>query len=321
MSLSESRTPADPTISVVIITMERKEDLLQAIRSVKDQTFSDCEIIVVDQGSSDGTAEAVRASYPDVHLVALPHNLGVPGGRNLGASRARGRILFFLDDDGVLAPDAFELIAKAFEEDQRLGIVSGKIIDYYSGEFQEHYWHYPAYMFNQRDHPFETYAFSGGLSAIRRSVFEDCGGYDEFLFFAHEERGLALQFAARNWRIMYDPHLVMRHKGQARLGWDHDRFSTYLRARLLVTLVHCPLPDAVPLLTTFIVGHLVQALKNGLVPAYLAGMGGALRDYQQAMSQRRPISKAAYRSIRRMERAQRGPLTFRLKRELFRSRR
>jgi glycosyltransferase involved in cell wall biosynthesis len=81
--------PEAMLISVVIVTWNRRDDVLRAIESIYSQAWRPVEIIVVDNGSTDGTAEAITSAYPEVRLLRMEQNLGASGGRNPGIAAAR----------------------------------------------------------------------------------------------------------------------------------------------------------------------------------------------------------------------------------------
>src|SRR3712207_2667662 len=92
------RLPAGPTATVVIVTRNRQADLREAVRSALAQTAS-LEVLVVDDGSTDGTAEMVHGEFPAVHLLASDVPRGYIAQRNRGAAAASGDVIVSLDDD------------------------------------------------------------------------------------------------------------------------------------------------------------------------------------------------------------------------------
>lgn len=98
-----------PTVSVIIPAYNRAGYIATAVASILDQTLRDLELIVVDDGSTDATAEAVAAfGDPRIRLVRHPRNLGIPQARNTGLRCARGRYLAWLDSDDLARPDRLE---------------------------------------------------------------------------------------------------------------------------------------------------------------------------------------------------------------------
>jgi glycosyltransferase involved in cell wall biosynthesis len=114
----------DPTvISVILTTYERRELVESALASVFAQTTAACEAIVVDDGSTDGTAEFLRQQ--PVHLVSVPHSGNPAVARNAGLDRARGDSIAFLDSDDTLRPTALEDLSAALQADPAAGFAYG----------------------------------------------------------------------------------------------------------------------------------------------------------------------------------------------------
>jgi hypothetical protein len=115
-----------PLVSVIIPTRDRKEKLLRLLASVRVSEYpvDRMEIIVVDNASSDKTAEVVSSAFPDVQVVRSETNLYCAGGRNLGADAAKGAYVFFVDDDNILDPACISRLVAAMEGDKRIGIAA-----------------------------------------------------------------------------------------------------------------------------------------------------------------------------------------------------
>jgi glycosyltransferase involved in cell wall biosynthesis len=116
-----------PLVSVIIPTYNRKEFIGPAIDSVLAQTFKDFEIIVVDDGSTDGTVDFIQRRYSSsVRLHAIPHS-GLPAvGRNAGLAIARGSLIAFLDSDDLWLPQKLAIQVKAATEDSESVLFFGK---------------------------------------------------------------------------------------------------------------------------------------------------------------------------------------------------
>lgn len=104
-----------PRVSVVVATRNRRAALARALASIDAQSFRDFEVVVVDDGSIDGTADWLRAQRPAVGLVALRRSCGAAAARNRGVERARGEIVAFLDDDDVWHPSYLETQVAQFD--------------------------------------------------------------------------------------------------------------------------------------------------------------------------------------------------------------
>jgi len=112
-----------PTVSIVVPTYNRAHYLGQAIDSILSQTYTDYEIIVIDDGSTDHTAELVKAmSDPRIRYI-FQENQGISGARNTGVQTARGRYIAFLDSDDVWLPDLLQAAVETLDTDPAIGLV------------------------------------------------------------------------------------------------------------------------------------------------------------------------------------------------------
>lgn len=133
----------DPTVSAVIVAKDAREDVLACLASLERSTGPDHETIVVDDGSGDGTAGAVRAAHPAVRVVELPHNQGLVAGRNAALPLVRGRYVLMLDADTEVRPDAIATLVGALERDPRIGLVGPRLV-FPDGELQLSCRRYPS---------------------------------------------------------------------------------------------------------------------------------------------------------------------------------
>lgn len=117
------------SISIVILTFNQRDITLRCLRSLVGFTDNSNgnEIILVDNGSSDGTIEAVERNYPDVKIIRLPENRGVAAGRNVGLSRSNGDFLMILDNDTIASPAAIKALAHFLQRHPEVGIVAPRL--------------------------------------------------------------------------------------------------------------------------------------------------------------------------------------------------
>jgi GT2 family glycosyltransferase len=128
---------AAPRVSVLIVSLNGRERLAMPLGALRACDPAPWEVIVVDNGSTDGTSDFVRAEFPEARLVRSPRNLGFAGGNNLAMMNARGEILILLNDDTV--PDAGFLapLLEAFAADARLGAAGVRLV-YPDGRTLQH---------------------------------------------------------------------------------------------------------------------------------------------------------------------------------------
>jgi hypothetical protein len=206
------------TVSVVIPNYNYAKTLGACLQAVVDQSHRPAEIVVVDDGSSDTSVNIAR-SFPCT--VVRTANRGVSAARNLGVEKTTGDVIFFLDSDIALRPDAIECAVRLLEADPGLGFVCGVydseplfddgVIERYK-VLHGHFWRV------RGAGPVHAAFFS--LGALRRTVFEMVGPLDETLR-ATEDVEYGARMAPVS-RLELSPAIVGRHD-------DDDRLSVLLR--------------------------------------------------------------------------------------------
>ncbi|MEZ5428964.1 MAG: glycosyltransferase [Pyrinomonadaceae bacterium] len=169
-----------PLVSVIIPNYNYAEYLREAIDSVLNQTYPNIEIVVVDDGSKDHSAEVLK-SYKDRITAVFQENAGVSAARNNGAERGRGRYIAFLDADDYWLPEKVARQVEVFEGDQSLGLVHVGVDEI--GPDQEVLKTRLEGQSGRVSHEFLLFeravVLGGGSGAmVRREVFEEVGGFD-----------------------------------------------------------------------------------------------------------------------------------------------
>ena len=113
----------DPLVSVVVLNYNGKDMTVKFLESLKETKFSDYETILVDNGSTDRTAEHVAESFPNVKIVKNKENLGVTGGMNTGIRVSRGKYVCLMNNDMKVYPDWLGELVKVADSDEKIGIV------------------------------------------------------------------------------------------------------------------------------------------------------------------------------------------------------
>lgn len=279
-----------PLISILIVTWNRREDVLETIRSIYEQTYQNFEIVVVDNGSSDDTIEALRQVYPEVVIVALDHNLGVSAGRNAGIEVAKGNIIFCLDSDANPSLDTMTNIVNKFQSESKVGVINSKIIDATTREIGTAGWVYSENDKVDQDTEFLSYSFSEGGCAIRKEVFDKVGLFWDRLFFGHEGMEFSLRVLDAGYNILYYPSSLVIHRasGHSRIeGGKRDRI--FFTSCLLVYIVRYPwwlLAIFVPLKTG---ATLWRAARRGYFIQILRGLVDFLSKLPSVIKERKPI--------------------------------
>jgi glycosyltransferase involved in cell wall biosynthesis len=211
VSCDSLRTDADsPVISVVVPVRNSPEELRLCLGHLFESTYSHYEVIVVDDASTDETAQV--AVELGATLLSLGRRCGPAGARNRGTRLARGEILFFVDADVCATPDTLQEVADTFARDPDVDAVfgsydtqptAGNVLSQYKNLFHH---------FVHQDSLEEATTFWSGCGAIRRSVFKKMGGFSaRYNRPSIEDIELGMRLHAAGHRIMLNKRIQVTH--------------------------------------------------------------------------------------------------------------
>jgi len=272
-----------PLVSVVVLTCNGRGHLEECLGSLLEQTWPELEIILVDNGSRDGSAAFARERFGDrVRVLELEKNLGYTGGNNRGIAIARGEYVCLLNDDTRAAPGWVEELLKVMTLRGRCGLAASKILSYYDHEVIDNVGHviYRDGTFRGRgrlekdrgqyDRVEEILSPSGCAMMLRKSALDEAGGFDEDFYIYGDDAELSLRLRLAGWEAWTAPAAVVYHKYSASTG-AYSPLKAFLveRNRVWLTVKYFP-PGALALSPFFLLWRL-------LFQAYgvLAGKGAA----------------------------------------------
>src|SRR5215468_242013 len=171
-------------LSIVVVNWNRGAEVARLLQYLEDLDAPDLEIVVVDNGSTDGSAERLRR-MKSVKFVGLPHNFGPAKARNIGVLRSSGKYVLFLDSDAVISRSGLARLVERMEGDPTIGIAGCRILDPASRKLDQWIYQYPSHTHERRE--FDTYSFSAAGAIVRREALRDAGLFWEDLFIYSEE--------------------------------------------------------------------------------------------------------------------------------------
>jgi GT2 family glycosyltransferase len=264
----------DGRVTVVVLTHDRRTEVLRTLRRLQALPEQP-SIVVVDSGSSDGTAEAVRGAFPRVELVLLDENLGAAG-RNVGIAHAATPYVALCDDDTSWSPGALTRAADLLDADRGLALLTARVL--VGPEERTD----PTCLMMAQSPLAElpgqpcvpVLGFLAGATVVRRDAILSAGGFDPRLFLGGEEWLLAVDLAAAGWRLAYAEDVVVHHYPSATR--DTPR-RDWIEARNRVWLAWLRRPAAVAVATTWRV-LAAHRMRRQVAAAVLRGLPWVLRE-------------------------------------------
>ncbi len=235
--------PASTDLSVIIVSWNVRPLLQRCLSSVVESCARDalaCEIIVVDNGSSDGSVDMVREHFPGVQLIAADSNLGFTRGNNEGAAKSQGRYILLLNPDAEVTGDALRTMIAYMDAHGDVGALGPKVL-FPDGSAQPSRRRFPTmataflestilqqwfpnnrvlshyYMLDRsEDEEQDVDWVIGACLLIRRQAWEQVGPLDEAFFMYSEELDWCHRAKCAGWRVAYLPvAVVIHHEGQS----------------------------------------------------------------------------------------------------------
>ena len=282
-----------PRASVVIPTKNRRDILRETVASILQQD-EPLEIIVLDDGSRDGTSEMLRAQFPDVRVESFSRSRGPSYRRNQGARLARGEFLFTIDDDCILPhADTFARTIEAFDE-ARIGAVTIPFINVHKDK---------GLVMTAAPDANQTYVgleYYGGMVAFRRELFLELGGYRPYYFMHIEEGDYALRMLAAGFVVKWgSAPPIDHHESPIRASKRLNELGP--RNHILYAWYNVPMPHVIPQI-------LGSGTKSALHVASLGnpshGARGLMKGWLAVMHElnnREPVSVECYKLSRALK--------------------
>lgn len=232
---------AGPRTSFVIASRDRRDELISTVMRLLDST--DCPVVVVDNGSSDGSARAVRSltDSPRLRVIGLDRNLGAVG-RNVGVAVAGTDYVAFCDDDSWWEPDAVPIAEELFLRHPTVGLLAARTV---VGDRRDE----DPLVALLAGSPLGTriglpgpsvLGFLACSSVVRTAAFTAAGGFSPTLHFRGEEQLLALDLAALGWDLCYVEDLVAIHQPSDNRPTSAAQDARNLRNAVLTTWLRRP---------------------------------------------------------------------------------
>lgn len=279
-------------VTVIIPNYNGRKYIGACLDSLRDQ-LAEGEVLVVDNGSSDGSYEQVRDGYPWVRCIRLEENTGFCHAVNVGLRASNTPYCILLNNDTRVLPGFVSGLLDAIEGKEKVFAVSSRmlmwdrtdLIDDAGDRYCALGWAFargkgrPA---AEYDRPAEVFAACGGASIYRREVFEEIGYFDELHFAYLEDIDIGYRARLYGYRSLYEPAAQVVHAGSASTGSRYNEFKTRLSSANSVYLIgkNMPLLQWIWNLPFLLTGFFIKAIffaRRGMGRLYVKGLWSGVK--------------------------------------------
>ncbi len=247
------------TVAIILVNWNQKEDLVECLISIKNNSYSVYSVILVDNNSSDDSIEeAKKINWGKMKIIRNKRNFGFAKANNIGIRKALGEnydYIMLLNTDTIIEKDAIKNIVDFFENDNEIAALSPLILFYqkkdmisYAGGIidnkHRHFTHRGAYQIDkgQFNKPIETDFLTGCCLTIKSEVLKEVGLLDEKYFMYFEDTDLSFRLKRRHYKIFYFPEAKVWHKITDKKIFEKRFYYHYYmnRNRLFLIKKHHP---------------------------------------------------------------------------------
>ncbi|MBK5273649.1 MAG: glycosyltransferase family 2 protein [Desulfuromonadales bacterium] len=309
-------------VSIIIVNWNGRQHLPDCLGSLEKQTFSGFEVVLVDNGSSDGSVEYVRECYPWVKLVILPNNSGFAAGNNIGLSHSSAEYIVTLNNDTMAEPDWLAELVAVADEHPEAGMLASRICNFHDRDqvdsigfrvcrdgMSRGAYRLQNYSALALERVEETLFPSACVALYRRAMIDETGFFDEDFFAYCEDTDLGLRGRLAGWGALLARDAVIYHKYSQTAG-TFSPLKLYLVERnhywaalktfplsLLLLLPYFTVARFLVQAATVLSGKgsggefLASGSRSACIGAILRGIRDAVRGIPRILRQRRQVMR------------------------------
>ena len=231
-----TKTVTNPKVTVVILNYNHAIDTIECLRSLESVKYPNYEIVVVDNGSTDGSLKKIKEAFPSISLINNHKNLGFAEGNNVGiryAMNSATDYVFLLNDDTIVDKGCIDRLVTVGESADNIGVIGPIVCQY--GKRDKVYAEYGVVSYREAvttlvgygrtfrkniNQPKDVDFVIGCAFMIKRKAIEKVGLLDSQYFAYHEEVDWCMRTKANGFRVVYVPDVIVWHKGAASTGGE-----------------------------------------------------------------------------------------------------
>lgn len=293
-----------PMVTVVIVNWNGKNLLRDCLESLEAQTYRDFSVVVVDNGSTDGSVDWVKQRFPDVHVIALDKNYGFCLANNIALKEIESEYAALLNNDAMAHHDWLAHLVAAMEGNPAAGFATSKILYHDRPDIIDRagdgYTRAGVAALRGRGENARLYdrtewifGSCGGASIYRTAMLKKIGYFDPDFFLIHEDVDLSFRAQLRGYRCLYVHDAVVLHRASSSIGYDSP-VSVYYGHRNLEWVYLKNMPSG--LIKKTLIFHLIYVvvalgffLIRGQIRPFLGAKRDALKGWRRMIRRRRSI--------------------------------
>ncbi len=304
-------------VTVVIPNYNGKKYMDDCLRSLKKQTFKDFKVIVVDDGSTDGSAEYIRSRYPDTRVIENGSNMGFAGAVNVGIRAAEGRYVFLLNNDTMCDEGCIEALVNTMDHKKKLFSAQAKMLQMKNPELIDDCgdlycalgWAFTPGKDKNNTHFTKREAVTSacaGAAIYRKEYFDEVGLFDEAHFCYLEDVDIGYRARLKGYANVMEPSAVVYHAGSGSSGSRYNEFKVKLTAgnNLYMIYKNMPIFQLIINLPLIIAGIIIKHIfyvKKGLGGAHVKGLLDGLKKIAKNADKKIVVDKKVLLNAMRMQ--------------------
>jgi GT2 family glycosyltransferase len=235
-------------VSIITVNYNQSEVTMALLESLRKISYSNTEVIVVDNASPNDNPDLIKEKYPEIHLIKSKENLGFSGGNNLGIYAASGKYMLFINNDTEVPENFLEPLVKVLDEHEEVGVVSPKIRFYFHPDIIQYAGYTPLNYITMRNHlvgyrqkdegQFNQAGYTpfghGAAMMVPRKVMEEVGLMADIFFLYYEEHDWFERIKRAGYKIYYEPASLVMHKESMSTGKESPLKIHYIARNRLV---------------------------------------------------------------------------------------
>ena len=276
------------TVTIIIPNFNGKNFIKTCLDSIEKQKYMAFNVVIVDNGSSDGSVQYIQEHYPEATMIQNSENRGFAAAVNQGIKISHSEYIFLLNNDVELEPDCISNLVKCIKKDENIFAVSSKMVQYNNrSKMDDAGDEYTILGWTRRvgdgksldkyTVERETFSACAGAALYRKSVLDEIGYFDENFFAYMEDVDISFRARIKGYKCVYCPEAVVYHVGSGTSGGKYNEFKIRLAARnnVYVPYKNMPWPQLVLNGIFLLTGYLIKYFffyRQGHGSTYLNGL-------------------------------------------------